>query len=47
MAVGPWGEVLAVRADEGAGVVWAGLEPARVERVRAQLPALAHRVMAC
>ncbi|MCA3250173.1 MAG: carbon-nitrogen hydrolase family protein [Pseudomonadota bacterium] len=42
MIVDPWGEVLAVR-DEGEGVVVADVEPARIEAVRRQLPALAHR----
>ena len=42
MVVDPWGEVLAVR-DEGEGVVVADVEPARIEAVRRQLPALAHR----
>ncbi len=40
----PWGTVLAQRA-EGAGVVAGTLDPARVQAVRAQLPALAHRVL--
>ena len=43
MIVDPWGEVLAVQA-EGEGVVTADLDRARIEQVRAQLPALAHRV---
>jgi len=42
MVVDPWGEVLACR-DEGAGVVLAELDPARIQAVRQQLPALAHR----
>ena len=42
MIVDPWGEVLAVR-DEGAGVVWAEIDTARIAEVRRQLPALAHR----
>ena len=45
MIVDPWGEVLAVRAQEGAGVVLADLAPARLAQVRAQLPALEHRVL--
>ena len=43
MAVGPWGEVLAVRDAEGAGVVLAELDAARQASVRTQLPALEHR----
>ena len=45
MIVDPWGEVLAVRAQEGAGVVFADLAAARLAQVRAQLPALDHRVL--
>jgi predicted amidohydrolase len=44
MVVDPWGAVLAQRA-EGAGVVMADLDIARVRQVRSQLPALAHRVL--
>lgn len=42
MIVDPWGEVLAVR-PEGAGVVLAEIDAARVDAVRQQLPALSHR----
>jgi predicted amidohydrolase len=42
MIVDPWGEVLAVR-DEGVGVVFAEFDPARIQAVRQQLPALSHR----
>ena len=45
MLVDPWGQVLAQRADEGEGVVVADLDIARVQQVRQQLPALAHRVL--
>ena len=44
LAIGPWGEVLAVQA-EGPGVVLADLDRARQNMVRSQLPALTHRVM--
>jgi nitrilase len=44
MAVDPWGEVVAQRA-EGAGVVLADLDAARLAQVRGQLPALEHRVL--
>ncbi|HSV68571.1 MAG TPA: carbon-nitrogen hydrolase family protein [Methylibium sp.] len=44
IAVGPWGEVLAVRSDEGAGVIVAEMSAERLKRVRTQLPALQHRV---
>jgi deaminated glutathione amidase len=44
MIVDPWGQVLAQRA-EGAGVVIAELDRERIARVRAQLPALEHRVL--
>ena len=42
MVIDPWGTVLAVQ-DEGEGVVVAELDPARLQQVRAQLPALQHR----
>ena len=45
MAVGPWGEVLAVREAEGEGMVLAELDAGRIAQVRAQLPALSHRVL--
>lgn len=42
MIVDPWGEILACR-HEGEGVVLAEVEIDRIDAVRAQLPALAHR----
>jgi deaminated glutathione amidase len=45
MVVDPWGELVAQRADEGAGVVLADLDIARIAQVRQQLPALDHRVL--
>jgi nitrilase len=42
LVVDPWGVVLALR-DVGAGVVLATLDPARIDSVRRQLPALSHR----
>ena len=44
MVIDPWGVVLAQQA-EGAGVVLADLDAARQAQVRAQLPALEHRVL--
>ena len=44
MVVDPWGEVMAVQA-EGAAVVLAQLDQARITQVRTRLPALAHRVL--
>jgi len=44
MVVDPWGVVLAER-PEGAGVVLAELDLARQAKLRAQLPALEHRVL--
>lgn len=44
LAVGPWGEVLACRQEDGSGVVLAELSQARQAQVRSQLPALTHRV---
>jgi nitrilase len=45
MVVDPWGEVLAQRSDEGAGVVLAEISADRLAQVRQQLPALTHRVL--
>jgi nitrilase len=45
MVVDPWGEVLAVREQEGAGVVLADIDAQRLAQVRRQLPALEHRVL--
>jgi deaminated glutathione amidase len=45
LAVGPWGDVIACRREDGAGVVLADLSRARQTQVRTQLPALAHRVL--
>jgi predicted amidohydrolase len=44
MLIDPWGEVIAV-LPEGEGVVAGELDPARLETVRANLPALRHRVL--
>ncbi len=46
MAIGPWGEVLAVRQEDGAGVVLAELDAVQQHTLRTQLPALTHRVLA-
>ena len=43
LAVGPWGEVLAVQA-QGWGMAVADLNAADIARCRSQLPALTHRV---
>ena len=45
LLVDPWGQVLA-DAGEGAGLVVAELEAARLRELRLQLPALSHRVLA-
>jgi nitrilase len=45
MLIGPWGEVIAVRAEE-AGVVVGDVDPSRLAEVRAKLPALTHRTLA-
>lgn len=39
----PWGHVVA-RASDGAGIVPARLDPARIERVRRNMPVQSHRV---
>lgn len=44
MLVDPWGEVLAM-LPEGEGVVGGVIDPARLEEVRQNLPALRHRVL--
>ncbi len=44
MIVDPWGVVLA-QCEEGPGVVMADVDTARLAQVRAQLPALDHRVL--
>jgi deaminated glutathione amidase len=41
LVVDPWGEVLADGGDEP-GVVYADVDPARIERVRSMLPCLEH-----
>jgi predicted amidohydrolase len=45
MVVDPWGSVLAVRTEEGAGVVLAEISAERLAQVRRQLPALEHRIL--
>jgi len=45
MVVDPWGTVLAQREQEGAGVVLAEITQERLQQVRAQLPALEHKVL--
>ena len=45
MLVDPWGQVLAQREADGAGVVLADLDGARLDQLRRQLPALDHRVL--
>jgi nitrilase len=42
MIVDPWGEVLAEQA-EGEGLVLAEIDPARIKKVRGELPALVNR----
>jgi nitrilase len=44
MLVDPWGEVLQV-LPEGEGVLVAEVRRERIAQVRANLPALSHRVM--
>jgi deaminated glutathione amidase len=45
MVVDPWGIVVAQRPHEGAGVITAELDRARQARLRAELPALDHRLL--
>jgi len=44
MFVGPWGDLLDVRA-EGAGIVAGIVEPPVIAEVRNKLPALQHRTL--
>ncbi|HUN93737.1 MAG TPA: carbon-nitrogen hydrolase family protein [Burkholderiaceae bacterium] len=44
MLVDPWGEIVAVR-DEGPGVIAGDIDLQRIASVRANLPALEHRVI--
>jgi nitrilase len=44
MLVDPWGTIVAER-DEGPGIVVGDVDPARLDEVRSQLPALQHRVL--
>jgi predicted amidohydrolase len=45
LVVDPWGTVVAQREADGEGVVVATLDAQRLTQVRAQLPALEHRVL--
>ncbi|MGO4328298.1 carbon-nitrogen hydrolase family protein [Cupriavidus sp. 2TAF22] len=44
MLIDPWGEIMAV-LPEGEGVVSGRIDPARLDEVRQNLPALRHRVL--
>jgi nitrilase len=44
LLIDPWGAIVAER-DEGEGVIVGDVDPARIDEVRTQLPALAHRVL--
>jgi len=43
LLIDPWGDIVA-ELDEGPGIVVGDVDPARIAEVRAQLPALGHRV---
>ena len=43
LLIDPWGEIVAEQ-DDGPGIVVGDLDPTRLAEVRAQLPALGHRV---
>ena len=43
LLIDPWGEIVA-EFDEGPGIIIGDVDPARLAEVRAQLPALRHRV---
>jgi nitrilase len=42
--IDPWGSIVA-ELDQGPGIVVGDVDPARIKAVRAELPALAHRVL--
>jgi len=42
--IDPWGAIVA-EFDQGAGIVVGDVDPARIKAVRAELPALSHRVL--
>jgi deaminated glutathione amidase len=44
LLIDPWGTIVAEHAD-GPGIVLGDVDPARLDEVRGQLPALAHRVL--
>ena len=43
LVVDPWGEIVAMREDDGEGVAVAELDLERIAAVRTQLPSLSHR----
>jgi nitrilase len=43
LVIDPWGEIVAIRREDGEGVVVAELSSERIAAVRLQLPALEHR----
>lgn len=42
LVIGPWGEILAEKADDEPGVIVATVDPAKVDSVRASIPSLQH-----
>lgn len=46
MLIDPWGDIVAVRNEEGPGVIVGTIDMARLAEVRQSLPALRHRVLA-
>ncbi|AJP59953.2 acyltransferase [Pandoraea vervacti] len=45
MLIDPWGDIVARREAEGAGVVFGDIDPVRLAGVRQSLPAWRHRVL--
>ena len=43
LVIDPWGEIVALRSEDGEGVVTADVDRERIAAVRLQLPALTHR----
>lgn len=46
MLIDPWGEIVAQRTEDGAGVVAGEIDRTRIDEVRRSLPAWRHRVLA-
>lgn len=43
--IDPWGRIVSERSEDGPGIVVGDVDPQRIAAVRAELPALSHRVL--